>query len=209
MTSAAFSDAPMTSYHEVTFPPRAGLPPGVTIAKLPGLGTSWYERGILYWARRVGNVLMLCIAVAVYAAIITGVVLAAGRPGSPGFLAVLIAEIVFSLATGVFSFRHLWRIGIGRPARPANGGFTSAGLSAALGAFWLGGIGALILVVSVVLSSGFALAALAIWLVPVPPTERRARRQLADELKVNRLAADLQQHYHQARSHRKRGGRRR
>jgi hypothetical protein len=209
MTSAAFSDVPMTSYHEVAWPPRAGLPPGVTIARLPGLGTSWYERGILYWARRAGNVLLLCVAVATYAAIITGVVLAAGRPGSPGFLAVLIAEIVFSVATGVFSFRHLWRISIGKPARPANRGVTSAGVSAALGAFWLGGIGALILVVSVVLTSGFALAALAIWLVPVPPTERRARRQLAGELKVRRLDADLKQHYHQAGPHRKRGGRRR
>jgi len=199
----------MTSYQEVGFPPRAGLPPGVTIARLPGLGTSWYERGILYWARRVGNVLLLCTAVATYAAIITGVVLAAGRPGSAGFLAVLSAEIVFSLATGVFSFRHLWRIGIGRPARPANRGVSSAGVSAALGAFWLGGIGALILVVSVVLTSGFALAALAIWLVPVPPTERRARGRLTDELKVHRLDADLKQQYHQARPHRKRGGRRR
>jgi hypothetical protein len=199
----------MTSYQGVAFPPRAGLPPGVTIARLPGLGTSWYERGILYWARRVGNVLLLCTAVATYAAIITGVVLAAGRPGSAGFLAVLSAEIAFSLATGVFSFRHLWRIGIGRPARPANRGVSSAGVSAALGAFWLGGIGALILVVSVVLTSGFALAALAIWLVPVPPTERRARGRLTDELKVHRLDADLRQQYHQARPHRKRGGRRR
>ena len=197
---------PMTSYHEAAFPPRAVLPPGVTIARLPGLGTSWYERGILYWARRAGNVLLLCIAVATYAAIIAGVVLAVGRPGSPGFLAVLIAEIVFSLATGVFSFRNLWRAGI---SRPANRGFTSAGVSTALGAFWLGGVGALILVVSVVLTSGFALAALAIWLLPVPPTEQRARRQLADELKFHRLAADLQHPYHQARPHRKRGGTRR
>jgi hypothetical protein len=209
MTSAAFSDAPVTVFHEVAFPPRAGLPPGVTIARLPGLGTSWYERGIWYWARRAGNVLLLCVAVATYAAIIAGVVLAAGRPGSPGFLAVLIAEIVFSLATSVFSFRHLWRIGISRPARRANRRLTSAGVSTALSAFWLGGIGALILVVSVVLTSGFALAALAIWLLPAPPAERRARRQLAEELKFHRLAADLQHQYHQARPHRKRGGKRR
>lgn len=199
----------MTGYREVAFPPRAGLPPGVTIARLPGLGTSWYERGILYWSRRAGNVLLLCVAVATYAAIITGVVLAAGRPGSPGFLAVLSAEIVFSLATSVFSFRHLWRIGVSRPAQAGHRRVTGAGISAALSAFWLGGIGALILVVSVVLTSGFALAALAIWLVPVPPTERRARRQLADELKSHRLAADLRQPYHQAHARRKREGRRR
>jgi hypothetical protein len=200
---------PVTSYHEVMFPPRAALPPGVTIAKLPGLGTTWYERGIAYWARRAGNVLLLCIAVATYAAIITGVVLAAGRPGSAGFLAVLSAEILFSLATGVWSFRHLWRVGISKPARPASRGMASAGASTALSAFWLGGAGALILVVSVVLTSGFALAALAIWLLPAPPAERRARGQLADQLRFHRLAADLQQPYHQAHTSRKRGGRRR
>jgi hypothetical protein len=199
----------MTGYQGAAFPPRAVLPPGVTIARLPGLGTSWYERGPLYWARRAGNVLLLCVAVATYAAIIAGVMLAAGRPGSPGFLAVLVAEIVFSLVTGVFSFRHLWRIGLSKPARTASRGLTSAGVSAALGAFWLGGVGALILVVSIVLTSGFALAALAIWLLPVPPTERRARRQLADELKYHRLAADLRQHRHQGRPRRNRGGKRR
>jgi len=199
----------MTSYHEVAFPARTGLPPGVTITRLPGLGTSWYERGIVYWARRLGNVLLLGIAVATYAAIITGVVLAAGRPGSAGFLAVLSAEIVFSVATGVWSFRHLWRIGISKPARPGSRGMASAGASTALSAFWLGGAGALILLVSILLTSGFALAALAIWLLPVPPAERRARGQLADQLRVNRLAADLREPYHRAHARRKQKGRRR
>jgi hypothetical protein len=200
---------PMTSYRDVAFPPRAGLPPGVTITRLPGLGTSWYERGIVYRARRLGNVLLLCIAVATYAAIIAGVVLAAGRPGSADFLTALSAEIVFSVATGVWSFRHLWRTGISKAARPANRGVAGAGASTALSAFWLGGAGALILVVSVLLTSGFALAALAIWLLPVPPTERRARDQLADEIRFHRLAADLQHPYHQAHARHKRGGRRR
>jgi hypothetical protein len=207
MTSAASSDAPMTSSREVAFPPRAGLPRGITPAKLPGLGTSWYERGILYWTRRVGNVLLLCIGVATYVGIISGVVLAAGRPGSTGFLAVLVAEIVFSLVTGVFSFRHLWRIGVNKPTRSGNSAVSSTGISAALNAFWLGGAGALMLVASVVLSSGFALAALAIWLLPVLPTELRARRQLADELRLCQLTADMERPYREA--HRKRGKRRR
>jgi hypothetical protein len=172
----------MTSQNEIRFPPRAELPPGVTIARLPGVGRSWYRRGFVYWCRRVGNVLLLGGAVTVYVLIIAGVVLAAGRPGSPGFLAVLAVEIVFSLVSGVFAFRHLWRIGISKPAVLA-GRRTRAGVGAAYTAFLAGSVGALLLVVSVLLSSGFALAAFAIWLVPVPPAERRARLLLAEELR--------------------------
>jgi len=172
----------MTSHDNIRFPPRAELPPGVTIARLPGVGRTWYRRGFVYWCRRVGGTLLLGMAVMMYTLIIAGAVLAAGRPGSPGFLAVLIAEIVFSLVTGVLTFRHLWRIGISRPAVLANHRTTSAGVGAVYTAFWVGGVGALILVVSVLLSAGFAFAALAIWLVPVPPAERRARRLLAEEL---------------------------
>jgi hypothetical protein len=199
----------MTSHPVAAFPPRAGLPPGVTIDRLPGLGTSWYERGLVYWARRVGNVALLGVAVATYAAIITGAVLAAGQPGSAGFLAALTAEIVFSLATGVWSFRHLWRLGLSKPARPTSRGAASAGASTALGAFWVGGVGALVLVVAILLTSGFALAALAIWLLPVPPAERRARGLLANQLSSRRLAADLWEPYHRAHARRQRKGGRR
>jgi hypothetical protein len=172
----------MASHDDIRFPPRAELPPEVTIAKLPGVGRTWYERGFVYRCRRVGDVLLLGIAVTMYTLIIAAVVLEAGRPGSPGFLAVLIAEIVFSLVSGVFAFRHLWRIGISKPAVLANRR-TRAGVGAAYAAFLAGGVGALLLVMSVLLSSGFALAAFAIWLVPVPPAERRARRLLAEELR--------------------------
>jgi hypothetical protein len=167
-------------------PRRAELPPGVTVRKLPVVGRTWYERGFGYWARRAGAVLLLCVAVAVYATIIAGVVLAAGRPGSAGFLAVLVAEVAFSLVSGVFAFRHLR--GLGRSGRATRGNRSAgaAGAGAGLTAFWLGGVGAFLLVVSVLLSSGFVLAALAIWLTPVPPAERRARELLADQLGPDR-----------------------
>lgn len=172
----------MTSREHVRFPPRAGLPPGVTIARLPGVGRTWYERGFMYWFRRVGDVLLLALMVTMYTLVIAGVVLAAGRPGSPGFLAALITEIVFSLVSGVFAFRHLWRTALSKPELPGSQRMTRAGAGTAYAVFMAGGLGALLLVVSVLLSSGFALAALAIWLVPVPPAERRARRLLAQEL---------------------------
>lgn len=174
----------MTSYDGIMFPPRAQLPPGVTITRLPGVGTTWYERGFVYWCRRTGGVLLLCGAVAFYTTLIADVMLIVGRPGSPGFLAVLIAEIVFSLVTGVLAFRHLWRLGIsGRVTRgsPRNG---AAGASAGLALSRLGVLGGFFLVWSVLLSAGFPLGALAIWLVPVPPAERHAQKFLAYELQL-------------------------
>lgn len=146
------------------------------------MGRTWYERGFLYWSRRAGDVLLLAMMVTMYVLIIAGVVLAVGRPGSPGFLAVLITEIVFSAVSGVFAFRHLWQAGISRPATAGSRRITRAGVGTAYAVFLAGGLGALLLVVSVLLSSGFAPAALAIWLVPVPPAERRGRRLLAEEL---------------------------
>lgn len=115
----------------VRFPPRSELPPGVVIQRLPALGTSWYERRFSYWARRTGGLLLLLAGAAIYIAIISGPIRAAGPPGSPGFLAALAAEIVFSLLTGVLIFRHLWRLGIsGQSVRssPSRNGRRGAGL---------------------------------------------------------------------------------
>lgn len=168
------------------FPPRAGLPPGILLPRVPALGTSWYERGLSYWARRTGAVLLLCVAVAIYATIIAGVMLAAGPPGSAGFLGVLAGELVFSAVTGVFAFRHLCRLGItGRSAEssPRTG---AAGAGAGLLAFGAGPVGAAILAVSVLLSAGFVLAALVMWLLPVLPAERHARDLVASQLRQHR-----------------------
>jgi len=156
----------------------------VTLTRLPIVGRTWYKRGFAYWFRRAGYVLLLIVAVAIYTTLIADVMLLAGRPGSPGFLAVFIAESVFSLVTGVLAFRHLWRLGIsGRATRgsPRNG---AAGASAGLALSQLGVLGGFFLVWSVLLSAGFLLGALAIWLVPVPPAERHARKFLAYELRL-------------------------
>jgi hypothetical protein len=172
----------MTSYQDVRFPPRAELPPGVTIPRLPIVGRTWYERGFAYWVRRAWSVLVLCVAVAVYATFIGAAMLAAGRPGSPGFLAVLVGESVFSLVTGVFAFRHLWQLGISGRATGSNSRGGGAGAGAGLALAQLGVLGGFLLAWSVLLSAGFLLAAMAIWLVPVPPAERHARKFLAYEL---------------------------
>lgn len=185
----------MTQHRGTQFPPRAELPAGVLIPRVPALGTSWYERGFSYWARRTGAVLLLCVAVAIYAAIIAGVMRAAGPPGSAGFFGVLIAELVFSAVTGVFAFRHLWRLGLtGRSAE--RNPHAGSGVSAGLLIFQAGVAGAAILAVSVLLSAGFVLAALVMWLAPVLPAERHARDFVAGQLRQYR--AD---HAHPYRKH--------
>jgi hypothetical protein len=174
----------------VRFPPRAELPAGLKIPVLPALGTTWYERGFAYWARRTGGLIVLTVTGAIYVAIISGLVQAGGPPGSPGFLTVLITEAVFTLVTGVLVFRHAWRAGISgqlanaRTSRSRGAAASGLGLLAASA----GTVGALFIVIGAVLTAGAVLAVIALWLVPVPPAEQYARRQLAETL----------QHYRQA-----------
>jgi hypothetical protein len=172
----------MASYQNVRFPPRAQLPSGVIITKLPIVGRTWYKRGIAYWARRTGCVLLLSGAVAFYVTLIADVMLLAGHPGSPGFLAVLIGESVFSLVTGVLFFRHLWRLGIRGCATGSAARSGAAGAGTGLALSQLGALGGFFLGFSMLLSAGFLLGTLVIWLVPVPPAERHARKFLAYEL---------------------------
>lgn len=55
----------VTPWHAgMQFPPRAQLPPGITILRLPALGTTWYERGFWYWSRRAGGVFVLALGAA-------------------------------------------------------------------------------------------------------------------------------------------------
>lgn len=176
----------MTRYQVVRFPPRAQLPPGVTITKLPMVGRTWYKRGVAYWARRVGCVLVLLVGLAVGVTFIGAGMLAAGPPGSPGFLAVLVAESVFSPVSGVLFFRHLWRLGISGNSTGSNARGGAVGASTTLALTHFGAIGALLVVCSGLLSVGFLLGTLAIWLVPVPPAERHAGYFLAAELQLQR-----------------------
>jgi hypothetical protein len=187
MTST-HSDRDTTPRDRARFPPRDRLPSGVLVTRLPWLGTTWYERRFAYWCRRAGAVVLLAIAVVVYVLIIAGIVRLAGPPGSPGFLAVLAVEVVFTIVTGLLAFRHLWRLGITGRALRRNRAAAGAGAGAGLVAFWTGGAGAALLVVGALLTAGFVLAALAIWLAPVPPAERYARRRMTEDLRVHQHA---------------------
>jgi hypothetical protein len=168
----------------VRFPPRAELPPGLKIPVLPALGTTWYERGFAYWTRRTGMLIVLTATAATYIAIISGLVHAAGPPGSPGFLAVLTTEAVFTLVTGVLVFRHAWRAGISGQIASARTGRNRGAAAASVGllAASAGTVGAFFIVIGAVLTAGGVLAIIAGWLVPVLPAEQYARRQLAETL---------------------------
>jgi hypothetical protein len=187
----------MSGYDGVTFPSPDRLPAGVAIARLPVVGRTWYKRGFAYWCRRAGCVLLLSGAVTFYVTLIADVMLLAGHPGSPGFLAVLIGESVFSLVTGVLFFRHLWRLGISGRATGSTARSGAVGSGTGLALSQLGVLGGFFLGFSMLLSAGFLLGTLAIWLVPVPPAERHARKFLAYELE------NEQSHRHSAG---KRGG---
>lgn len=195
MTSSEPGSPGPRTHEPVRFPPRAELPPGVVIQRIPALGTSWYERGIWYWARRIAGVLLLIVALAIYIAILSGVVHAAGSAGSAGFLAALAGILAFSVITAVLMFRHLWHLGIsGRSAGARTGPSGRAGAGLGLLAASAGGaIGAFLIVVGALLTGGVVLAALAIWLAPVPPAEQYARRQLTETLR-QRQQHDRQGH---------------
>ena len=186
MTSSETSRADSGPLKAVRFPPRTELPPDVVIERLPALGTSWYERGASYWARRIVAIPTLLIGVAIYVAIISGVIHAAGPPGSPGFIAVLTAETIFSLGTAFLLIRNsLRQAASGRLASTSSNrrGRTGAGLGILV--YSAGGaVGAFLIAVSALLSAGFMLAVLILWLLPVLPTEQQARQRLAETLRV-------------------------
>lgn len=145
------------------------------------------------------GVILLVITLAIYLGIIVGVMNAAGSPGSAGYGAVIIGEIVFSLVTSVFAFRHLRRAGNSARAVYGNRQTARAGAGAAFLTFSSGAAGAALMAAAVLLSAGFALAALALWLTPVLPTEQFARRVLIEQLQAGR-----NQHPHASGDHHKR-----
>jgi len=186
MTSSETSRTDSGPLKAVRFPPRTELPPDIVIERLPALGTSWYERGASYWARRIGALPILLIGVAIYVAIISGIIHAAGPPGSPGFIAVLTAETIFSLGTAFLLIRNsLQQAASGRLASTKSNRRGRAGAGLGILVYSAGGaVGAFLIAISALLSAGFMLAVLILWLLPVLPTEQQARQQLTETLRV-------------------------
>lgn len=166
------------------FPPRSQLPRDITIEPLKLFGTTWYERGVSYWLRRVGTTIFSTALLALWTAIVGAVIHHVGPAGSPAFITVLTAEIAFSIATGVWQFRKMW-------IHPHQWTRRDEERSRTAGA-WAGGLGALaragsvlagvVFVILAFISYGAVLAMFVISLMPELPLERQARLRLAEEL---------------------------
>jgi hypothetical protein len=174
----------------VRFPPRSALPRAVTVERVPWLGTTWYERGPAYWARRLALTVFVLAILALYTAIVAlflaGVYDSSGRHA--WFYGLLAFEIVFSVLTGGY---FLYRM-IRHPAFT-----TAAGLAAArrrpsgaggLGILARSGfvLGQVLIVLIAALTYGLWAAALVRTLSPSLPAEREARRRLAKALHTRR-----------------------
>jgi hypothetical protein len=84
-------------------PPRAALPRDVEIPALPGLGVTWYDRGLRYWARRAGLSLMWAVVLALIVAFDVGLFSGIRRSSRTGFAAFLGIDVALTAALLVWA----------------------------------------------------------------------------------------------------------
>ena len=192
MASAPSSDQQRresgTAGPAVAFPPRSGLPGGITVEKIPWLGTTWYERGLAYWALRLALTLFAVVFLALFTAILVvflqGVYRSSQRHA--WFYGLLAFEIVFSLATGGYLTYRMIKHPVTATtddlaaARPRVRGAAGVGILARSGSV----LAQLFIVLVAALSYGLWAAATMRSLSPVLPTERQARQRLAERLRA-------------------------
>lgn len=167
-------------------PRRSALPHGTTVEALPWLGTTWYERGAAYWARRAALTFLALAILALYTAIMAGFLI--GAYDSSGrhawFYGLLAFEIVFSLVTGgYFLYRMVRHPATTTTARLATARCRARGAGALGILAWSGLVLAQLMIVLIAaLSYGLWLAALVRSLSPMLPAEREARQRMAERL---------------------------
>lgn len=179
---------------QLRLPPRAKLPAGVLIERIPVVGTTWYERGAAYWLRRTGMLALLVFGLWLMTLLLTGLFRAIRGTSVTGFWIALVTEIAYSAATFgylIFKFRQARQHPLEvRPAEPgklrragSSGG--AIGLLARTGSLAAG----VFLVLGAVLSYGMLLAVIATYCLPYLTQERAARCRLAAVLKSRGSAA--------------------
>jgi hypothetical protein len=184
------------------FPPRDQLPPGITVERLRGLDTTWYERGFSYWMRRIGATIGLAAMVALWTVIVGGIIHHAGPAGSPAFIAILTAEIVVSLVTGVWEFRRNWAHPSRWTSRDDDRTRTAGTWAGSLGSLVRTGnvLAGLVIGILALLSYGGILAVFIMSLAWQLPSERAARQRLANDLEHYQfLHHDRSSHHHKHR----------
>jgi hypothetical protein len=214
MTSRTSSTSDTSRRGSFRFPPRSELPPEVTIRPLPLVGTTWYERGVSYWARRTGIGIIFAAVLVVYPLMIWGALQAVSAPGTALYYGLLTAEVIFTIVTAVLMYsraRRNWLSGKGasRDDTARAGRAARAGSGTGTLAFAAGGLLAGLLVLSSLFTAGLVLAAFAIWMAPVPPMEQYERRHIAERLRVRHGLEQLSPHskHYGSKNHRKRRAR--
>lgn len=209
MTSVRNPDDATANSYRVRFPPRVELQPGVTIRPLPLLGTTWYERGFMYWVRRLGIGILFAVVAVVYILMIQAAISDISPSGSALYDGLLAGEIVFTVVSGVLLFRRMWRNminGMGATRRDTKrASRTAAGIGPL--AYVAGGALAGLAVFCSLITAGLVLAAFAVWLVPFPPMEQYERRMLAERIRVRHDLEGLSprsKHYGSKNHHQKR-----
>jgi hypothetical protein len=202
MTSSTSSEDSKDQPATRRFPPRDQLPPGVIVERLRGLGTTWYERGGSYWVRRVGATIGLAAMVALWTVIVGAIIHHFGPAGSPGFIAILTAEVMISLVTGVWQFRKSWTHPHRWTSRDEDRARTAGTWAGSLGSLARAGsvLAGLVIGILAFLSYGAILAAFVISFARELPPERAARQRLAENLEHYRfLHHDRSSHHHKHR----------
>ena len=97
--------------------------------KVQWVGTTWYERGLAYWARRSALTVFAAAILALFTAILVlflqGVYRSSGRHA--WFYGLLCFEVVFSLATGSYLMYRMARHPAATPAASLTAGRRRAG----------------------------------------------------------------------------------
>jgi hypothetical protein len=182
-------DLLMTPLH---LPPRSELPRGITVERVPLLGTTWYERGFRYWLRRVAMVVVSAGVLALVAALLWGFFGAIRQTSVTGFWVALGIEVAYSLAVIVFLVvRTARRWDNLQPVKPKPAGRAAGSAGAVLGTLARSGlfIGQFLLVIGTLLFVGLYVAIFLAMLTPETIWERPARLALADRLR--RRGVDL------------------
>jgi hypothetical protein len=182
------TDGTVTAAPSGRFPPRSGLPRGITVNSVPWLGTTWYERGLAYWSRRLALTIFALGILALYTTIValflSGVYDSSGRHA--WFYGLLAFEIVFSVISGGYFLYRMIRhpaittVASLAAARRRPTGASGLGILARSGVV----VAQLLIVLIAALTYGLWAAALVRSLSPSFPVERQARQRMTEVLRA-------------------------
>jgi len=170
-----------------SLPPSGSLPRDVQIPVLPGVGTTWYDRGGSYWARRLLVTLLWAVGLLLIGLIDVGFFSSVHHSSRTGFAVLLAIEVATTVAAIVYvAVRTAQRWNV--PSLPRRAGTVlraGKGPSGAVlsGFLQLGYVVAvLVCAVLFLFFPGLIVAFFLMSLLPEPLSERQARLWMAEQL---------------------------